>query len=238
MNETPTEAVELVLTVLFGALLLLVFASVVVVLMVMQRDRRNRHRAELAELQVRHAEEVRRVEQEMMRDTLTEVGRELHDNIGQLLTVVRMGLNAIARNATNGEPAARVKGDLDTIIAEVRRLSKSLNTDRFAQRSLGQVIAEECQPGQRQQTDPVPPVPGGPEQRPEACTGHQHQRVPATTARTGHHRTRRWPRFRPRAQWQWPGPGEPATARRADRPSLQPAHGTGKRHRTDLCTRW
>jgi signal transduction histidine kinase len=27
----------------------------------------------------------------------------------------------------------------------VRRLSKSLNTDRFAQRSLGQVIAEECQ---------------------------------------------------------------------------------------------
>jgi signal transduction histidine kinase len=145
MNETPPEAVELVLTVLFGALLLLVFASVVVVLMVMQRDRRNRHRAELAELQVNHAEEVRRVEQEMMRETLSEVGRELHDNIGQLLTIVRLGLHAIARNTTDGERAARVKGDLDSIIAEVRRLSKSLNTDRFAQRSLGQVIAEECQ---------------------------------------------------------------------------------------------
>jgi two-component system, NarL family, sensor kinase len=146
MPEAPSsEAVELVLTVLFGTLLMLVLSAVVVVLMVANRNRQNRHRAQLAELRAQHAEEVRRVEQEMVQQTLTEVGRELHDNIGQLLTVVRMGLSKLVAQVPDDTRAPQVKDYLDTTISEVRRISRSLNTDRFADRALGEAITEECE---------------------------------------------------------------------------------------------
>ncbi len=145
LEAPPNEAVELVLTVLFGTLLMLVLSAVVVVLMVANRNRQNRHRAQLAEVRAQHAEEVRRVEREMVQQTLTEVGRELHDNIGQLLTVVRMGLGKLTAQGPNDAPAQQVKEYLDTTITEVRRLSRSLNVDRFADRALGDAITEECE---------------------------------------------------------------------------------------------
>ncbi|MBK9419174.1 MAG: sensor histidine kinase [Flavobacteriales bacterium] len=145
LEAPPNEAVELVLTVLFGTLLMLVLSAVVVVLMVANRNRQNRHRAQLAEVRAQHAEEVRRVEREMVQQTLTEVGRELHDNIGQLLTVVRMGLGKLTAQVPNDAPAQQVKEYLDTTITEVRRLSRSLNVDRFADRALGDAITEECE---------------------------------------------------------------------------------------------
>lgn len=143
--DTHDEGVELVLTMLFATLLLLVLAGVVVVLMVAHRNRRNRHRAELAVVRMEHAEEVRRVEQEMVRETLGDVGRELHDNIGQLLTVVRLGLNSMSTDPVNAEGAQLLKANLDTTIGEVRRLSRSLDPDRFSRSALTRLVAEECE---------------------------------------------------------------------------------------------
>ena len=63
----------------------------VVLLLVLNSNRRIRHRAEVAELQAQQTEAVRTAEREMQQETLAQVGRELHDNIGQLLTAIRIG---------------------------------------------------------------------------------------------------------------------------------------------------
>ena len=147
MEATLDPAVGI--TIVVSMLTILLFIGLIVLLMVVSRSRRTRHRAELAEVRVRHAEEVRTVEREVMGQTLTEVGRDLHDNIGQLLTVTRMGVNTLL--ATTNDPArtTEVKQNLDGAIAEVRRLSRTLNADRWLALSLGQVIAEECARVQR-----------------------------------------------------------------------------------------
>lgn len=154
---------DLALTIIVTTLTILLFIGLVVLLLVVNQQRRTKHRAELAEVQVRHAQEVRAVEKEVMNATLMEVGHDLHDNIGQLLTVVRMGLVQLAKSAPDNPRAPQVKETLDNTIVEVRRLSKTLMADRWNELSLIEVVREECERVQR----------NGPVQVLFTTTGHE-----------------------------------------------------------------
>jgi signal transduction histidine kinase len=116
-----------------------------VLLMALSNSRRNKHRAQLAEVQVRHTQEVRKVEREVLTQTLTEVGRELHDNIGQLLTASRAGVIMLMDLPGSDGLVKEVKETLETTIAEVRRLSKTLNADRLHDVPLDDAIRQECE---------------------------------------------------------------------------------------------
>ncbi|MBP6389732.1 MAG: hypothetical protein KA175_02740 [Flavobacteriales bacterium] len=145
METSPDIATAAILS----TLVLLFFIGAAVILLIVVHNRRTRHRAEMAEVRVRHAEEVRSAEREVMNATLAEVGRDLHDNIGQLLTVVRMGLNEVLRSSPGSDKAAHAKETLDTTIAEVRRLSRTLNTDRWNEQTLAEAMRQECERIQR-----------------------------------------------------------------------------------------
>lgn len=136
---------EVALFVVIGSLLLLMLVAVVVLLLVVNTNRRNRHRAELAEVGVRHVQELRQVEQEVQRHTLTEVGRDLHDNIGQLLAVARMGVSRQLVAAPEDPLASGLKNTLDDTIFEVRRLSQVLNADQWRGGTLVNAVRQEAE---------------------------------------------------------------------------------------------
>ena len=128
-----------------AALLLLAFTATVVLLMTLISSRRNRHRAQLAEMRAHHAEEVRQAEREVQAQTLTEVSRELHDNIGQMLGATRSGVIALVDVPETRDRAMDVKDALDIMIAEVRRISLALNADRLHHLPLEVAIRTECE---------------------------------------------------------------------------------------------
>lgn len=132
------------ITILISTLTILLFIGLVVLLLVLNNDRRNRHRAEVAEMRARQAEEVRRAEREVLTQALTEVGRDLHDNIGQLLTVIRLSVNQLIAADPDNMRLADVKANLDTTFTEVRRASRELNHDDWEDRSLAQAIEQAC----------------------------------------------------------------------------------------------
>jgi signal transduction histidine kinase len=131
---------------------ILVFIGVIVMticafagfLLVLNNTRRIRHRAELAELHLQREKEVITAEREATRQTLREVGRELHDNVGQLLTVAQLGLNtALEEHADARLNASR--DALDQGIEEVRRLGHSLDSELGPQRSFADAISHEAE---------------------------------------------------------------------------------------------
>ena len=140
---------DIAVTIIMVTLTMALFIFLVALLLVISHNRRTKHRAEMAEVRVQHAEEVRTVEKEVMNATLTEVGRDLHDNIGQLLTVARMGVVQLEKSAPDNPRAPQVKETLDTTISEVRRLSKTLVADRWNELSLMDAVREECERVQR-----------------------------------------------------------------------------------------
>jgi signal transduction histidine kinase len=76
-------------------------------------------------------DELIKTQQEIQEETLKHIGRELHDNIGQMLVMSTMQMNSALKvvnsdaKITVANAAETLKGTLD----EVRALSKSLNSD-------------------------------------------------------------------------------------------------------------
>lgn len=147
---------EFTFAVVAVSLLLLAFTAAVVALMTVSNSRRNRHRAQLAEMRAHHAEEVRQAEREVQSQTLTEVSRELHDNIGQMLGAVRSGVIVLADIPAAHKRASEVKEAVENTIAEVRRISIALNAERLHQLPLEVAIRIECERLSRM--GPVPVV--------------------------------------------------------------------------------
>ncbi|MCA0133185.1 sensor histidine kinase [Winogradskyella alexanderae] len=76
-------------------------------------------------------EELAKTQQEIQEETLKHVGRELHDNVGQLLAFATMQLNAVEKvsDQTILPKVSNAQEALASSLTEVRALSKSLNND-------------------------------------------------------------------------------------------------------------
>jgi signal transduction histidine kinase len=125
---------DIAIVVIVVSLLIALFIGMVGLLLVINNNRRTRHRAELAEVKLNHEREVMDAEREAQRQTLQEVGRELHDNLGQLLTVVQMGLYAELEEGKRQRVEEAVN-TLELSIEEVRRMGRSLNSDLWEHRT-------------------------------------------------------------------------------------------------------
>ncbi len=75
---------------------------------------------------------------EMREETLKYVGQELHDNVGQVLSLIKLYLS---RPDTQQKPD--VKHLIDQAITDIRSLSHDLNINRVEQYSLGDFIEQE-----------------------------------------------------------------------------------------------
>lgn len=136
-----------------STLVLLLVMGAVILLLIIVHQRRIRHRAELAELTTKHANEIRQAEREVEAQTLHKVGEELHDNVGQLLTSLGLDIQLMRERIGTDERFHRMVDTLDQAVRETRRLSASLNTDHLRTRSLQQLLRAACEqldlPGRR-----------------------------------------------------------------------------------------
>lgn len=136
---------DLAFPIVVATLLLLLLFGFAGVLLVVNNTRRTRHRAELAELKQQQDLMVMDAEREAMQHTLREMGRELHDNVGQLLAVAQLGVNTVLDEDGENARLAAARDALENGLAEVRRMGHDLNTDLWQQRTLADAISAEAE---------------------------------------------------------------------------------------------
>ncbi|MFO8146876.1 MAG: sensor histidine kinase [Bacteroidota bacterium] len=121
---------ELILIVYFIVVILLLTTFGIVFFITFQK-RKNKLIYEKFEAEKRFEKELTQSKLEIQEQTLKNVGWELHDNIGQLLSVANMQLNMLS--AKTEEPAKSAIAEIKEVVAnslhEVRSLSKSLNNE-------------------------------------------------------------------------------------------------------------
>ncbi|WP_111669160.1 sensor histidine kinase [Algoriphagus litoralis] len=133
------------LLILFGGIFFAFLMSVFVVAMVIiHRQQQVRSREKLNQIKVEHEKTLLYVENEIQQETLTHIGRELHDNIGQLLSLAKISLHSV-----KPERQSEGKEYINQIIKEVRVLSKSLNLDWVESVSLDDFIQQQLDKIQR-----------------------------------------------------------------------------------------
>ena len=121
---------ELLLIVYFIVVILLLTTFGIVFFITFQK-RKNKLIYEKFEAEKRFENELTQSKLEIQEQTLKNVGWELHDNIGQLLSVANMQLNILAGRTEEPEKASitEIKQVVASSLQEVRSLSKSLNNE-------------------------------------------------------------------------------------------------------------
>ena len=126
-----TISKEEIALITYVAFFVLILVTVFVMFFVMFQKRKNQLLIEKVEQQKEFDEELIKTQQEIQEETLKHVGRELHDNIGQMLVMSTMQMNAAVK-VVNGDVKSKVMNAAETLkstLDEVRALSKSLNSD-------------------------------------------------------------------------------------------------------------
>jgi len=81
---------------------------------------------------------------EIQENTLTHVGREIHDNIGQLLSVINLQL-ASFQKAHQSDKIQDIQSHLKVAIEELRGISHSLSSDYIEKMGLEEALKIECE---------------------------------------------------------------------------------------------
>lgn len=127
---------------LIGTLLLVIMISITGILLVVNANKRHKHRAELAEADLRRKQEVLLADRDSREQTLSIIGRELHDSVGQLLSAARMGFSTVPDYTD--EPRIMAMEALKEAIEEVRLLGRMLNSEQWKKRTLAKAITDEA----------------------------------------------------------------------------------------------
>lgn len=130
MQELPKS----VIIILGASLFLLVMTAFVIILLMAYKKRDRSHVMEKKRLSEEFRNQLLQSQIEVQEQTFQQIGKELHDNVGQLLSTSRM-LIGLAERSLETPPDALLTANatIGEAISEIRSLSKSLDKDWLEQ---------------------------------------------------------------------------------------------------------
>lgn len=133
-----------ILIVVAGTLLFVLLSGFIILFILLHQRRRQQHTLELQEMKNKFDQELLKSQLEIQEQTLRTISQEIHDNIGQVLSLAKLQLYGLRGNCTPADiqPTTELIGQA---ISDLRDLSKSLNPDRIADIGLMESIHHELQ---------------------------------------------------------------------------------------------
>lgn len=106
------------------------------------QKKRLQHQEEVRGLAEAYQKEILKAQLEMQEQTFLSISQEIHDNIGQILSLVRLHVSTLGdmQEATAAQKISASKELLDLAIGDLRGLSKRLNSNYVIRQSLPELV--------------------------------------------------------------------------------------------------
>ncbi|MEP7264237.1 MAG: sensor histidine kinase [Bacteroidota bacterium] len=143
MGSTDNDIYIMIITVTVVLLLLLIF---IVSFLFIYRSRQVRHLLEIESVREKYMQEILKTELEIKEQTMKNISEEIHDNVGQILSLVVLNLSQIDPN--DSDAAVKIERGTRLVqkaIGDLRNLSKTLNSDNIASLGLMAIIKSELE---------------------------------------------------------------------------------------------
>lgn len=129
---------DIPLIITIGTIIFLLMASFVTFFFYLYQKRLNAHLKEKEEFK----NEILRAQLEMQEQTFLTISQEIHDNIGQILSLIKLHVSTIPPDdyPVAKRKIAASKELLDQVIEDLRNLSKRLNSKYVSQLSLAESL--------------------------------------------------------------------------------------------------
>ena len=138
---------QITLTIILGTLLFLFLAGLIVFSALLYRRAQHRHQDEMVSTEARYKEEMLMTQLEIREKTLEHVSQEIHDNIGQSLSLAKIYLSRLQENIPD-EQKQRLDDSKKLVaksIQDLRTLSHTLNPTFLADKTIPDLLKLEVE---------------------------------------------------------------------------------------------
>lgn len=138
---------ELIVLIIAGTIMLLLLGIFIISFLFFYQRKHNQNAVDKEQLQARFQQELLKTQVEMQEQTLNHISREIHDNVTQVLSFVKLNL-AIPAKATPEEAEQKINESRNLVaqvINDLRDLSKSLSYEHILQLGLVQTMEIEVE---------------------------------------------------------------------------------------------
>lgn len=138
MSDTANE----ILTVIIAVLVILIFIVLFVLMMLIYfNNKKLQNIREREKLKQEYAQALLRTQLEVQEQTMRQISQEIHDNVGQVLSLVNLNLKMMT--SYEAEKINNTSILVNKAITDLRNLSKSLNPENIARQGIIQVMRNE-----------------------------------------------------------------------------------------------
>jgi two-component system NarL family sensor kinase len=136
------QSQEIYFIILIGGLLALLLVGFIVAILFLYQRKQHRQEQQLTLLKDQYERELLRSQLEIQESTFRVIAQELHDNIGQVLSVVKLSLSILPLEKTHPafEGVQNCREMLNKVIYDMGDLTKSMHTDRITQIGITEAI--------------------------------------------------------------------------------------------------
>ena len=139
------QDIEKTIKVILGGFLFILFWIFFIILIIKYLNKIYTMRAEREQLEARVAEEVNNARNEIQQTTLNTISQEIHDNVGQLLSLTKMQLNLIeAQEVKDNNLISEAKDNISKAMTDLRDLAKGMSSDRIQLLGLYDSVSQEA----------------------------------------------------------------------------------------------
>ncbi len=138
---------EIIISVIFTSVIILIFIVSIISFMFQYRKRRAQYELEKKMSEEQHAKELLATQVEIQQQTMQDLGREIHDNVGQKLTLASIYAQQLAfenKYPAVNERIATIGSIINTSLSELRSLSRTLTSDYIQKTELSALVKTEC----------------------------------------------------------------------------------------------
>lgn len=143
MGETP-----IIITLILFNIIFLAFVLAIIIFIREYRVKKKDHLKQIHTIDESHKNELLKKQIETQTHTMKHIGRDIHDNVGQKLTLASLYTQQLVFENKSPQVNATIKdvnGLIDESLKELRQLSKSLTDDTIKSHSISELIKKECE---------------------------------------------------------------------------------------------
>ncbi|MBC7616804.1 MAG: two-component sensor histidine kinase [Pedobacter sp.] len=137
---------EYLLIIILFNVFLLAFTVAAITFVVQYKNKKKENQSRLVQQQILHQKELLTTEIEIQLQTMQHIGREIHDNVGQKLTLASLYTQQLAyenKSPDRNEKIENIGEIINQSLAELRHLSKSLTDNTIEKANISHLLRQE-----------------------------------------------------------------------------------------------
>jgi two-component system NarL family sensor kinase len=137
---------EFLVAILAGSILFLLFACFIIAYILIYRKRRKSHHEEIDRIKLLFNEELLKSRLEIQEHTFTHISQEIHDNVGQILSLAKIQLNIMdEKDLLDRIVLSDAQENISQAMNDLRDIAKGLSSERILMLNLKDTIQQELQ---------------------------------------------------------------------------------------------